>query len=98
MKALERNEMWVRDCAWDIGVLKTGLAQYCFTIGEVKEAMGFAHNTVKKHLGALIERGVVREVVISKSVTIYKFSKRFIEARTSQMALPGIDSTYQGEN
>lgn len=88
MTANQRNRMWIEDHAWAIGLRKSGMAKYCFTVGEVKEALGFSKNTVKKYIAILIAEGIVREVVFSKSITIYKFSKHYIDIRGSQYEQP----------
>lgn len=81
MTATQRNQLWVLNHAWDIGARKSGLAKHCFTVGEVVEALGFSRNTVKKYVALLEEADVIREVVLSKSITIYKFRKEYIVER-----------------
>lgn len=69
-----RNMSWVYDHAMAIGGQKTGLAYGMFTIGEVVTALGFSKNTVKSHVKALVELGHVREVVLTKKLTVYKIA------------------------
>lgn len=87
MNVAQRNGAWVCNHAWDIGARKSGLAAYCFTVGEVVAALGFSRNTVKKYIDLMIEEGHVREVVISPSITIYKFTKEYVAYRNSLEAL-----------
>lgn len=79
MSAAERNFTWVRDHAYDIGSRKSGLASHCFTVGEVVEALGFSRNTVKKYVKMMLDSGLIREVVLTKKITIYRFNKSYIE-------------------
>jgi len=84
MTAVERNFTWVRDHAYQIGARKSGLAQHCFTVGEVCEALGFSRNTVKKYVKMLEESGAVREIFFAKSITVYRFSRQYVESLNVQ--------------
>lgn len=86
MSAVERNFMWVRDHAFDIGARKNGLALHCFSVGEVVEVLGFSRNTVKKYVQMMVDSGIVREVVLTKRVTIYRFNRAYVESMTSGAA------------
>lgn len=78
MKLVERNYIRVRDAAVSVGEVKEGLVAFCFTIAEIKKVTGFSHNTIKKYLSMMIEDKILRELVVSDSVTIYKFCKPYL--------------------
>lgn len=81
MSATDRNYMWVRDHAYDIAFHKSGIARGFFTVGEVVEVLGFSRNTVKKYVARMIDEGVATDAVISKSLTAYRFTNEYRNAR-----------------
>jgi len=74
--------MWVRDAAYSIGEGKKGIALFCFSITEVMKKLGFSRNTVKKYLSQMIEDGVIKQIVITDDLTVYRFEKSYLDGAT----------------
>lgn len=91
MKLALRNYMRVRDASFAIGEKQPKAAAFMFTVNQVVEVTGFSANTVRKYLSEMVSDGVIREIVVSKSVTIYKFEKSYLMGITGDRL-----STYQG--
>jgi hypothetical protein len=82
MRLVDRNYMYVRDAAYAVGEGKPSLAAFMFTPREIQEVLGFSRNTVQKYLSMMIEDGVIRQIVVSRRITVYKFNRSYLEGIT----------------